>query len=146
MKNSNNEQQNELIIDGVQHWQCNKCGNYLPATDKFGRVESDAGWLCHDCIKKLTDEDVPLTFEDDKLASFEFGGYTFYPERNFTKKEKADDEYLTRLRIDENLKLNIKFTHKDFYAEAPKPWKDLYRCEETGRLYCPTARFLMIYE
>ena len=62
------------------------------------------------------------------------------------KQNKEDDEYLTRLRIDENLKLNIKFTHKDFYAEAPKPWKDLYRCEETGRLYCPTARFLMIYE
>lgn len=140
------EQQSELIINGIQHWGCNKCGNFLPATDKYGRVESDMGWLCHNCIKKLTDEDIPLVFEDDKLAYFEFGGYTFYPERNFTKKEKAGNEYMTRLSVDEKLQLNTQYAYGDFYKTAPKPWKDLYRCEETGRLYCPTQSRLLNYD
>ena len=48
----------------MEKWVCQNCKKKFEATDKFGRVESYFGFLCHACIKKLQEEGEELRFED----------------------------------------------------------------------------------
>lgn len=44
--------------------QCAECGKITPFTDEGGRCEINEGWLCNDCIDKLTREGWKLIFAD----------------------------------------------------------------------------------
>lgn len=46
---------------------CQECGEIVPFTDEGGRCETYYGWLCHDCIAKLTARGEQLHFEDEGL-------------------------------------------------------------------------------
>ena len=47
-------------------WECQHCHKHFPATDEFGRVESDLGFLCHKCIKELSAKGAKLTWVDEE--------------------------------------------------------------------------------
>ena len=47
-------------------WECQHCHKNFPATDEFGRVESDLGFLCHKCIKELSAKGAKLTWVDEE--------------------------------------------------------------------------------
>ena len=137
-----NKKQNKAM---AQKFKCTQCGKRTPATDAGGRCETDRGWLCNDCIDRLRLDGIALEFEDDRVDYFEFGGYTFWGVRNFTKAETEHNGFMEKLKFDGKL-VPINYSHKNFYAVAPKPYKDLYRCEETGLLYCPLDECLALYE
>lgn len=49
-----------------EEWECQYCHKHFPATDDFGRVESDLGFLCHKCIEELTADGNELRWEDEQ--------------------------------------------------------------------------------
>ena len=48
--------------------KCTECGTDVSFTDNGGRCESDLGWLCNDCIKKLQEQGLRLFFEDENVT------------------------------------------------------------------------------
>ncbi|MDL2272946.1 hypothetical protein LJC34_00080 [Oscillospiraceae bacterium OttesenSCG-928-G22] len=89
--------------------------------------------------------------------SFEYGGYHFTPVRQFRKNEvskhlegdsrpdKMDAQYAMRnMHTDRTVALP-KYSYDDFYAASTDKSCDIFRCEETGRLYVPGANELFSY-
>lgn len=60
------EQESYASVESHDEWECQHCHKYFPATDEFGRVESDLGFLCHKCIKELTADGIELRWEDEQ--------------------------------------------------------------------------------
>jgi hypothetical protein len=91
-------------------------------------------------------------------GSFEYGGYHFTPVRQFRKGEierplagdsrpwKTDVQYAMRnMRTDRAVTLP-EYSYDDFYAASMDKACDIFRCEETGRLYVPGANELFGYD
>lgn len=89
--------------------------------------------------------------------SFKYGGYHFTPVRQFGKREvnkrldsdsrpwKMDMQYAMRnMRTDRAVSLP-DYSYDKFYAAATDKECDIFRCEETGRLYVPGANELFGY-
>ena len=75
---------------------------------------------------------------------FEYGGYHFIPERQFTGRERDFFAISRRQRTDKELGLcrpgyayesKYPYSHKGFYAASPDKECDLFRCLENGKLY-----------
>ena len=54
------------VKEEAEEWECQHCHKHFPATDEGGRVETDLGFLCNNCIKELS-KDSELHFEDESL-------------------------------------------------------------------------------
>lgn len=89
--------------------------------------------------------------------TFAYGGYHFTPVRQFRKREiekqlagdsrpgKTDAQYAMRnMRSDRSVDLP-GYNYNDFYAASTDKGCDIFRCEETGRLYVPGAGELFAY-
>lgn len=94
---------------------------------------------------------------DQNSGSFEYGGYHFTPVRQFGKREvtkrlngdsrprKMDAQYAMRnMRTDRAVNLP-GYNYDAFYAASTDKNCDIFRCEETGRLYVPGANELFGY-
>ena len=91
-------------------------------------------------------------------STFEYGGYHFTPVRQFRKREvnkhlesdsrpeKMDAQYAMRnMRSDRTVELP-KYSYDDFYTASTDKNCDIFKCEETGRLYVPGANELFGYK
>lgn len=85
---------------------------------------------------------------------FEYGGFHFIPERQFTADENRFDKITRRLRIDPAMGFcrlgyayvsRYPYSYKDFYAVSPDKNCDLFRCVENGKLYLPCENDLQEY-
>ena len=85
---------------------------------------------------------------------FEYGGYHFIPERQFTGRERDFFAISRRQRTDKELGLcrpgyayesKYPYSHKGFYAASPDKECDLFRCLENGKLYLPCGNDLQEY-
>jgi len=96
--------------------------------------------------------------------TFEYGGYHFTPYRKFLRREvdrsapndsrpmKNDAQYTMRnMQTDWELGLfsdktrkgyKTDYSYEDFYAASKDKECDIFRCEETRRLYVPGANEL----
>ena len=89
--------------------------------------------------------------------TFEYGGYHFTPHRQFRKGEverrlagdsrpwKKDARYAMRNMWSDRAVNLPEYRYEDFYAAATDKNCDIFRCEETGRLYVPGANELFGY-
>ena len=95
---------------------------------------------------------------EKNLGTFEYGGYHFTPVRQFRKGEiekhlagdsrpwKMDAHYAMRnMRTDRSIQLP-QYTYSGFFAAATDKDCDIFRCEETGRLYVPGQNELFGYK
>ena len=89
--------------------------------------------------------------------TFEYGGYHFTPLRQFrrnevskrlegdSRPEKMDAQYAMR-----NMSFNAitlrEYSYDAFYAASTDKSCDIFKCEETGRLYIPGANELFGYK
>lgn len=85
---------------------------------------------------------------------FEYGGYHFIPERQFSVNENDFSYISRRQRMDRALgfcepgyayESKFPYSHKSFYAASPDKECDLFRCVENGRLYLPCEHDLQEY-
>jgi len=84
--------------------------------------------------------------------AFEYGGYHFTPHRKFRGKSEGDFFAVNKkMRTDWELGLfsdrsrkgyKTDYSYDDFYAASTDKDCDIFRCEETGRLYVPGANEL----
>ena len=86
-----------------EKWKCQNCGKQFEPTDKFGRVETYYGFLCHKCITQKQNEGEQLSFEDEQeeikmLKNQKFKVYE-YP-----LKGKNNKTYYGSYTIKENVK------------------------------------------
>lgn len=101
--------------------------------------------------------DLPQRTEPNK-KTFEYGGYHFTPVRQFRKNEvskqlegdsrpgKMDAQYAMRnMHTDRAVDLP-GYSYDDFYAASSDKNCDIFRCEETERLYVPGANELFGYK
>lgn len=88
------------------------------------------------------------------MQIFEYGGYHFIPERQFTKAENSILKIAQRQRLDLELgfckpdyeyESKYPYSHESFYAASPDKECDLFRCIENGRLYLPCESDLQEY-
>lgn len=104
------------------------------------------------------DKEAPAREQDKPGAAFEYGGYHFTPVRQFRRNEvnkrlegdsrpwKTDMQYAMRnMRSDRGVEIP-KYSYDDFYAASSDKNCDIFRCEETGRLYVPGANELFGYK
>lgn len=89
--------------------------------------------------------------------TFEYGGYHFTPHRQFRKGEverrlagdsrpwKKDARYAMRNMWSDRAVNLPEYRYEDFYAASTDKNCDIFRCEETGRLYVPGANELFGY-
>ena len=88
--------------------------------------------------------------------SFEYGGYHFIPERQFTKREDDFFKITRRLKTDRELGFfaadyygrgsqKFPYSYDDFYAVSTDKKCDIFRCVENGRLYVPCQYELQQY-
>ena len=88
---------------------------------------------------------------DQNKTTFEYGGYHFTPVRQFRKNEGDFFKISRRQYSDFGLGLSTydwhkaKYSYDNFYAAATDKSCDLFRCEETGRLYVPGENELFGY-
>lgn len=89
----------------------------------------------------------------DKQA-FEYGGYHFIPERQFTRSENNFRAISRRQRTDVKLgfckpnysyKSKYPYSHESFYSASTDKKCDLFRCVENGKLYLPCTNDLQEY-
>ena len=87
-------------------------------------------------------------------GAFEYGGYHFIPERQFTAAENNFASISRRQNLDidlgfcrENYAYPSKYpySHESFYAASPDKTCDLFRCVENGKLYIPCENDLQEY-
>lgn len=85
---------------------------------------------------------------------FEYGGYHFIPERQFSAAENDFYRISRRQRIDREMGIcepgyayesKYPYSHDAFYAASPDKECDLFRCVENGRLYLPCEHDLQEY-
>ena len=85
---------------------------------------------------------------------FEYGGYHFIPERQFTAEENEFGKISRRLKPDTEMGLcreryayesKYPYSHDGFYAASPDKDCDLFRCIENGKLYLPCENDLQEY-
>ena len=90
----------------------------------------------------------------DKVKAFEYGGYHFIPERQFTEAENDFNAISKKLRTDIEMGLCKKgyayeskydYSYKDFYESSTDKECDLFRCVENGKLYLPCENDLQEY-
>ena len=83
---------------------------------------------------------------------FEYGGYTFFPLRRFTKEE--NDFYVISRRIEEDRDMGmteykerqkVPYNYHDFYKAATDSNVDIFCCVENGKSYVPGERMLFLY-
>ncbi len=88
--------------------------------------------------------------------SFEYGGYHFIPERQFTKREDDFFKITHRLKTDRELGFfaadyygrgsqKFPYSYDDFYAASTDKKCDIFGCVENGRLYVPCQYELQQY-
>lgn len=77
---------------------------------------------------------------------FKYKGFTFHPERNFTKDENKDLRTITKhIKSDKNLGIcnydvdwkKHSYNYKEFYNAMKNSEFDLFRCVDNGKLYVP---------
>lgn len=82
-------------------------------------------------------------YEERNEKVFEYGGYHFIPERQFTAEENELGKISRRLKLDVEMGLcsegyvyesKYPYTHDGFYAASPNKNCDLFRCIENGKL------------
>ena len=84
-------------------------------------------------------------------GSFEYGGYHFTPMRGFRKGEGDFHDIMRRQYSDFGLGLSTydwqkhPYSYDEFCAASTEKSCDIFRCEETGRLYVPGANELFGY-
>lgn len=93
-------------------------------------------------------------YEERNEKVFEYGGYHFIPERQFTAEENEFGKISRRLKLDTEMGLcregyvyesKYPYTHDGFYAASPNKNCDLFRCIENGKLYLPCENDLQEY-
>ena len=90
---------------------------------------------------------------DTEKGAFEYGGYHFIPERQFTPEENDFFKIAKRQRRDPDLGICEKgygpsqheYSYAGFYDASPDKTCDLFRCVENGKLYIPCAHDLQEY-
>ena len=90
----------------------------------------------------------------DNNGVFEYGGYHFSPERQFTAAENNFASISKRQNLDIDLGFcrenyaypsKYSYSHESFYAASPDKTCDLFRCVEKGKLYIPCENDLQEY-
>ena len=85
-------------------------------------------------------------------GSFEYGGCHFTPVRQFRKGEGDFHDVMRRVYTDRTVGLSTydwqksEYSYDAFYAASTDKNCDIFRCEETGRLYIPGANELFGYK
>jgi len=88
---------------------------------------------------------------DQNKSSFEYGGYHFTPIRQFRKNEGDFFKINSRQYSDFGLGFStydwqkVKYSYDDFYTASTDKNCDIFRCEETGKLYVPGLNELFGY-
>jgi len=82
---------------------------------------------------------------------FEYGGSHFTPVRQFRRGEGDFHDVMRRVYTDRTVGLSTydwqkaEYSYEGFYAASTDKQCDIFRCEETGRLYIPGANELFGY-